>query len=184
MIDGSDYIQGNYALGFTFGNKYDNSFAVEGTFIYANYESKNVNNYWYNGRPDLFDVNQYSGAFAGKWYLSKGMVKPVIGGVAQYSYREFQWSDKNYERPYNLGKSESHAVDVGGIMGVEVEFNPNMTVGLDARYMKNLVIRRNYSTDNLTNSPYQNAVNGQFGYRTPIEDLDYYTISLSARIAF
>lgn len=183
VVDSED-VQGNYSLGFTFGNKYDDSFAVEGTFTYANFEAKNVNNYWYNGRPDLFDVNQYSGAFAGKWYLSKGMVKPVIGGLAQYSYREFQWSDKNYERPYNMDKSESHSVDVGGIVGVEIEFNPNMTVGLDARYMKNLVIRRNYSTDNLSNSPYQNAVNGQYGYRTPIEDLDYYTISLSARVAF
>jgi hypothetical protein len=184
VVDGSNNIQGNYALGFTFGNKYDDSFAVEGTFIFANYESKNVNNYWNYGYLDTFDVNQYSGAIATKWYMLKGMVKPVIGGVAQYSYREFNWSDKNYVRPYNLGKSESHAVDIGGIIGVEVEFNPSMTVGLDARYMKNLVVRRNYSTDNLNNNYYQNSVNSQYGYRTPIEDLDYYTISLSARVTF
>ena len=182
VVDGANYVQGNYALGFTFGNKYDDSFAVEGSFIYSNLEAKNVNNYWYPG--DLFDVNQYSGAVATKWYLLKGMVKPLIGGVAQYSYREFQWSDKNYARPVNLGKSESHSVDFGGIVGVEIEFNPNMTVGLDARYMKNLVVRRNYSTDNMNNSYYQNQVNQSYGYRTPIEDLDYYTISLSARVAF
>lgn len=183
MVD-SDDIQGNYSLGFTFGNKYDDSFAVEGSFIYSNYEAKNVNNYWYTGRPDLFDVNQYSGSVATKWYLLKGMVKPLIGGLAQYSYRDFQWSDKNYVTPYNLGKSESHAVDIGLITGVEIQFNPNMTVGLDARYYKNVMVRRNYATDNLNNSYYQNAVNSQYGYRTPVENLDYFTWSLSARVSF
>ncbi len=184
VVDGADHILGNYALGFTFGNKYDDNFAVEGTFIYANFEAKNVNNFSYAGRPDVFDVNQYSGAISTKWYMLNGMVKPVLGAVGQYSYREFQWSDKNFQRPYNLDKSESHSVDVGGIIGVEIEFSPKMTVGFDARYMKNLIVRRNYSTDNISQSPYQNAVNSQYGYRTPIEDLDYYTISLSAKIAF
>lgn len=184
VVDGADYILGNYSLGFTVGNKYDQTFAVEGSFIYSNYESRNVYNYAFYGRPDLFDVNQYTGAIAGKWYLLQGVVKPVIGGLAQYSYRDFQWSDKNYIRPGGLSRSESHAVDVGAIVGVEVEFSPTMTWGLETRYIKNLVVRRNYSTDNLNNSVFQNAVNGQYGYRTPIEDLDYYTISLMARVTF
>lgn len=184
VVDGADYVLGNYSLGFTVGNKYGQTFAVEGSFIYSNYESRNIYNYAMYGRPDLFDVNQYTGAIAGKWYLLQGVVKPLIGGLAQYSYRDFQWSEKNYVRPANLSRSDSHAVDVGAIVGVEVEFSPTMTLGLETRYIKNLMVRRNYSIDNLNNSPFQNAVNSQFGYRTPIEDLDYYTISLMARVAF
>lgn len=181
MVD-SNHIQGNYSLGFTFGNKYDDSFAVEGSFIYSNYEAKNVSNPF--GPYDMFDVNQYSGAVATKWYLLKGMVKPLVGGLAQYSYRDFQWSDKNYVRPYDLGKSESHAVDIGLITGVEIQFNPNMTVGLDARYYKNVMVRRNYATGNMNNSYYQNSVNNQYAYRTAVENLDYYSWSLSARVSF
>ncbi len=182
-IDGDQDVQGNYSLGFTFGNKYNDSYAVEGSFIYSNYESKNVNGFWNYGTPTLFDVNQYSGVFAGKVYLMQGMVKPLIGGLAQYSYREFVVSDKNYYKP-NPSKSDSHSVDLGAMIGVEVEFSPTMTVGLDARYMKNLVVRRNYSTDSLSNNYYQNQVNYQWGYRTPIENLDYYTLSLSAKMTF
>jgi hypothetical protein len=185
VVDGTDLVDGNYALGFTVGNKYDETFAVEGSFMYSNYEARNAfNRSSPIGRPDLFDVNQYSGAIAGKWYLLSGVVKPVIGGLAQYSYRDFQWSEKNYVRPQSLGRSESHAVDLGALIGVEVEFSPTMTLGLETRYMRNLLVRRNYSTDNLNNSMFQNSVISRYGYRTPIEDLDYYTFSLTARVAF
>jgi hypothetical protein len=180
-----NYVTGNYSLGLTFGNKYDDNFAVEGSFIYSNYEVQNVGGWrdWYTNQYDKFDVNQYSGAVTGKWYLLPGMVKPVIGGIAQYSYREFQWSDKNLGS-VNPGNSNSSAVDLGILAGVEVEFSKNMNVGLDMRYMKNVLVRRNYSTDNLNNNYQQNMNNYYYGYRTPIEDVDYYTISLSTRVTF
>lgn len=188
-VKDADYVKGNYSMGFTFGTRYDDTYAVEGSFMVSNYEIENVNNVrWYDS-VDLFDVNQYSGNVALKYFFLKGMVRPILGGLAQYSYRDFKWSDKNGVTPYNLGDSNSHAFDIGGIMGVEVEFSPTMTLGFDVRYIKNVAVNRNYSTNNLkynsgANPTQQQIADWQYGYRTPIEDLDHYLYGLSFQVAF
>lgn len=188
-VNNADHVKGNYSLGFTFGTKYDDTYAVEGSFIYSQYESENINNVrWYDS-VDLFDVNQYSGSVALKYFFLKGMVRPVLGGLAQYSYRDFKWSDKNGVSPYNLGDATSHAFDVGGIMGVEVQFSPTMTLGFDVRYIKNVAVNRDYGTNEQRYqggaypTPEQQA-NWQYGYRTPIEQLDHYLYGLSFQVAF
>lgn len=184
----SDVVRGNFALGFTFGTKYDNTYSVEGTFTYSNSEVENIRNEIYWSPINLFDMNQYSGAVALKYYFFDGMVKPILGGLAQYSYREFKWSDKNGFAP-SLGQSTSHAFDVGAIAGIEIEFSPKMRMGFDMRYLKNIAVNRDYSTDRLRYNygvpltPQQiNDVN--YGYRTPIEELDAYSYGLSLTVQF
>lgn len=184
----SNVVKGNYALGFTFGTKYDNTYAVEGTFTLANSEVENIRNEIYWSPVNLFDMNQYSGAVALKYFMFDGMVKPVLGGLAQYSYREFKWSDKNGFGP-SLGRSTSHAFDVGALAGIEIEFSPKMKLGFDVRYLKNIAVNRDYSTDRLRYNygapltPQQiNDVN--YGYRTPVEELDSYSYGLSLTVQF
>lgn len=189
-VSGADYVKGNYSLGFTYGTKYDDSYAIEGSFIYSHYEAENIYNVRWPGydQVDLFDVNQYTGAVALKYYFLKGMVRPLLGGLAQYSYRDFQWSDKNGEMP-NLSDSTSHAFDVGAVAGVEIQFSPTMTLGFDLRYIKNIAVNRSYSTSDMR---YQGAapttgqqeVDRRYGYRTPIEDLDHYVYALSFQVGF
>ncbi len=186
----ADHIKGNYSMGFTFGTRYDDTYAVEGSFIVSKYEVENINNIrWYGGYVDLFDVDQYSGNVALKYFFLKGMVRPVLGGLAQYSYRDFKWSDKNGTKPYNLSDSNSHAFDIGAIMGVEVQFSPTMSLGFDVRYLKNVAVNRNYSTSSLKynsgayTSP-QKANDYQYGYRTPVEDEDHYMYGLSFQVGF
>lgn len=190
----SSAVKSNYALGFSFGTKYDDTYSVEGTFLYSNSEVENVRNpYFYNPfgpqqQVNLFDMNQYSGSMALKYYLLSGMVKPVIGGIGQYSYREFQWSDKNgFQR--NLSSSTSHAFDIGASAGVEVEFSPKMRMGFDVRYMKNIAVNRDYSTDVLRYSngaplTLQQIQDADFGYRTPIEELDAYSYTFALTVNF
>lgn len=185
-------VQGNYALGFSFGTKYDDTYSVEGTFLYSNSEVENVRNqysyYSYNQQVNLFDMNQYSGSMALKYYLLNGMVKPVIGGIGQYSYREFQWSDKNgFQR--SLSPSTSHAFDIGASAGVEIEFSPKMRMGFDVRYMKNIAVNRDYSTDVLrynNGAPLtpQQIQDADFGFRTPIEELDAYSYTFALTVNF
>jgi len=184
--------QANYTFGSTYGVKYDDNYAVEGTFMFSNGEVENVNNQYYcncyGPQVNLFDMNQYTGSMAVKYFLFNGMVKPVIGGLGQYSYREFLWSDKNgYSR--NLSRSTSHALDVGALMGVEIEFSPKMKMGFDIRYLKNVLVNRNYSTEVLKyngGAPLnaQQIEDAYFGYRTPIEELAAYTYTFNFTFDF
>lgn len=177
-------VKGNYALGVAFGNKYDN-FVIEGSFLYSNYSLDtngvyaNQNNYqtygnggWYV--PNNIDVNQYTGSLAAKVQLFSGIVKPVIGGLVAYSYRSFSWANDNYSYANDSSTANSHAIDVGTIVGADLEFSPKYSLGLDFRYMFNLSSRVNAQNTWMTGPQ----------YGTPIEKLQYYVMSLVARANF
>lgn len=180
-------VKGNYSLGVGFGTKYDN-FVIEGSFLYSNYTLEQ--SYGYNGGygynynygypynnggyyvPNKIDVNQYTGSLAAKVQMFSGIIKPVLGGVVAYSYRDFRW-DNGYGGSTSTD-ANSHAVDVGAIVGVDLEFSPKYSLGLDMRYMWNLSSRLN------TNNSWMSGPM----YGTPIEKLQYYVMSLVARANF
>ncbi|WP_295905747.1 hypothetical protein [uncultured Bdellovibrio sp.] len=173
-------VKGNYALGVAFGTKYDN-IVVEGSFLYSNYTVEGqgyyTNGYAYGGGgvyvPDSIDVQQYSGSLAAKVQLFSGIVKPVFGGVVSYSYRGFSWDNKSYGY-YNDTKANSHAIDIGTIIGADLEFSPKYSLGLDFRYMWNLSSRVNAGNTWMSGPQ----------YGTPIEKLQYYVMSLVGRVNF
>lgn len=175
-------VKGNYALGVAFGTKYDN-FIVEGSFLYSNY-SHNPGGYSYGGyySPNQIDVNQYQGALAAKVQLFGGIIKPVLGGLVAYSYRSFAWDNSNngygyynaYNTGYNNTTAKSHAIDIGALAGVDLEFNPKYSLGLDFRYMWNLSSRVDGNNSWMSGPMYS----------TPIEKLQYYVMSLVARANF
>lgn len=182
-------VVGNYALGVAFGNKYDH-FVIEGSFLYSNYSltprsggyygSGYSYGYPYNNGgyylPNDIDVNQYTGSLAAKVQLFSGIVKPVVGGVASYSYRTFAWANDNY---YGGGlandtTANSHAIDIGTLAGVDLEFSPEYSLGLDFRYMWNLSSRTNGNNTWMAGPLYS----------TKIEKLQYYVMSLVGRVNF
>ena len=172
----STNIRGNYSLGGFFGTKYDDTYAVEGAFIFSNYT---MNPIYYNGyvAPDM-DVNQYSGSIGIKYFMFSGMVKPFVGGLGQYTYRTFQWANTGYANYYagNSGSetsTNSHAIDLGLNVGADVTFNPTFTVGVDYRYFFNLSSRRNQSA--FAYQPY---------YGTALEQLNSTLISVTAKVQF
>jgi hypothetical protein len=172
----STNIRGNYSLGGFFGTKYDDTYAVEGAFIFSNYT---MNPIYYNGyvAPDM-DVNQYSGSIGIKYFMFSGMVKPFVGGLGQYTYRTFQWANTGYANYYagNSGSetsTNSHAIDLGLNVGADVTFNPKFTVGFDYRYFFNLSSRRNQSA--FAYQPY---------YGTALEQLNSTLISVTAKVQF
>lgn len=183
-------VKGNYSLGVSFGTKYDN-FIVEGSFLYSNYTADNQG-YYANGAPHGYgggyaspynqayipnniDINQYTGSLAAKVQFFNGIVKPVLGGVVAYSYRNFAWSNYNVNPNYQNGTTaSSHAIDFGALVGADLEFSPKYSLGLDLRYMWNLSSRIN--AGNTWMSVPQ--------YYTNIEKLQYYVISLVTRVNF
>jgi hypothetical protein len=172
----STNIRGNYSLGAAFGTKYDDTYAVEGTFVFSNFT---MNPVYQSGflAPDM-DVNQYSGSIGMKYFMFSGMVKPFVGGLGQYTYRTFQWANPNYGSYYsntnnNETSTNSHAVDLGVNVGADVVFNPKFTVGFDYRYFFNLSSRRN-----------QSAFAYQPFYGTAVEQANSTLVSVSAKVQF
>lgn len=171
----SSNIRGNYSLGAIFGTKYDDTYAVEGAFVFSNYT---MNPIYYNGyvAPDM-DVNQYSGSIGIKYFMFSGMVKPFVGGLGQYTYRTFQWANTGYAQYYTNSSSEtstnSHAIDLGVNVGADVTFNSKFTVGFDYRYFFNLSSRRNQSA--FAYQPY---------YGTALEQLNSTLVSVTAKVQF
>ena len=174
-------VRGNYILGASFGTKFEDAYAVEGSFIYSNYTVAKVDgaSYFYGNQyaPTLVDVQQYGMAVAVKYYLLNGMVRPILGGAAQYSYRTFAWSAENYGGQSQQGGSDanSQAIDLGIVTGADFEFSPRFTLGADFRYMFNLSSRVSQSNGGFLDSQ---------AYGTPIEKLQYWNFSLAARVSF
>lgn len=177
-------VQGNYLLGATFGTKFDNSYAIEGSFTYGDYSVEQYGGGFYDPMygswvPRMVDVQQYSGSLAAKYLLFDGMVKPVFGGLVQYSYRNFRWSQDQYSYAIpasSTSNATSHAIDVGVIAGADIDFSRKFTLGLDFRYMYNLSSR----VDTGRSGGFLTAQ--QFG--TPIEKLQYYTMSIIGKVNF
>ena len=164
-------VKGNYTLGAAFGTRYE-YFMVEGAFMMSNY-GVDVNNYTYGGyRMDSYDVNQYQGSLTAKYQMLGGMVRPIIGGTIAYSYRKYALTNSYTNASQDTGNSQ--AIDLGINTGIDLEFSPKFSLGVDFRYMFNMSSK---ITSNYSNSSY-----GQIG--TPLEKLQYYTTGIWARVNF
>ncbi len=178
-------VQGNASLGVAFGTRYDDTLIVEGTFNYSSFQVEQLNDYivqptywattsannYYDSR--LVDVNQYSGALAAKVQMFSGLVKPVVGGVMQYSYRTYAWAEDYLN--VSDETANSYALDVGLLGGVDLEFSPKFTLGFDYRYMFNMANKSSGSS----RSNYYAPIVG-----TPLDKLQYWTMSLVGRVSF
>ncbi|MEK6774913.1 MAG: hypothetical protein AABY64_13305 [Bdellovibrionota bacterium] len=178
-------VRGNYSLGATFGTKFDNAYEVEGTFIASNLT---MNPVYYSGMvaPNM-DINAYTAAVAVKYLFFSGMVKPLLGGLAQYTYRTYTWNNSNSgyygSSPYyggggggynnNDSKTNSHAIDLGLVVGADIDFNSKFSLGLDYRYLFNVSSQRN-----------NNAFVYQPFYGRALETMNSYVMSLSAKVNF
>lgn len=173
-------VEWNYSFGFTFGTKYDDTYSLEGTFLYSNYTIRSPGSYYGGGYyPSINyndDVNKYSGSIAMKYYLFSGMVRPVVGGLVEYSYRTHTPSVSGPYSPIGVQSNKveinSHAIDLGAIIGADIEFSKRVSLGIDFRYLFNLSSRIN-------NSP--------GAYFTPgalTEKLNHYVFAITGRANF
>lgn len=135
-------IEGNYSLGAAFGTRFD-YFMIEGSFVFSNYSILGAsylsqNNYIYLAD---FEMNQYQGMLAAKYQLLGGFVRPVLGGLASYSYRNYASTTPTTYGASGTEFGTSHAIDLGVIAGVDLEFSEKMSIGVDMKYMFNMSSR-------------------------------------------
>ncbi len=163
-------IKGNYSLGAGFGNRFD-YFLVEGSFTYSNYTVTGDYNQpgSFNVIYSEFDMNQYQGSMTAKYQMLGGFVRPVLGGLVSYSYREYVAAYNTISTRAGDEVGSSHAVDLGILAGVDLEFNSKMSFGADMKYLFNM---SNKLSGNLAS-----------GKSSP-ESFQYYMASVFARMNF
>ena len=172
-------VRGNYSLGFSFGQKFNDRMLAEGSFMYSNFDVEQrdgnvICNPGCVAYPRITRMDQYAGSAQVKYQLLGGMIRPVIGGALAYVYRTF--SDTQFGNSSNY--AQSHALDLGLVTGVDVELSEKFTIGLDARYMWNMTNRSQ------TSGFQQSFSQSVYGSDTPIEQLSYMNISLVGRATF
>lgn len=197
-----DNVKSNLNVGFSYGRTYDDHIVLEGSFLYSNFSidsyaptvyanywnnsyTYNQNQYAYNPYvgysgyssyvPAKIDVKQYSAQISGKYRFAEGIIKPTIGGIVQYAYRDYSWAKSYYQYYYynNNQSASSHAIDGALSLGADLDIDDSFVISLDYRYFKNLMSSSNDSRLYEFYSPQA---------RNPLEKLDYYNIMLGLKI--
>lgn len=191
MAGSGDYpdaknVKGQYSLGIAYGRKFNDRLVAEASFNYANYQVEQpagygngaqVYNYQtgqYDYYPRITDMNQYGTSGMLKYQLLGGIFRPEIGTLMTYTYRTF--TDKQFALSDSTVSSQ--ALDLGLMLGAAIELSDNFELGLDYRYMWNMTNKVDGTTIQ------KSSLYGQSSGYTPIEEMNYYNISVVGRATF
>lgn len=166
-------VKGNVATGVTIGLVTEDRIVVEGSFLYSDYEVQDYMSYY-----PWKDLTQYNFSAAVKYQLLPGKLRPFAGGVVGYTYRKA--SDRynsyaGYGASGSNGEGTSNAFDLGAAAGLDLQLTDSFSIGGEFRYMTNVSYRRDEKYPQ-----YYGAATGQ----SPIEEMDYYTVTLGGKFTF
>lgn len=168
-------MQGNGSTGFAVGVVTKNRVVVEGSFQYSGYDIEDLQ-YGSSGAFPIFkELTQYNTSAAIKFQILPGSFRPFLGGVASYVHRTYSNAQNNYYG--SAADCSTQAVDVGVTAGLDLSITDNFAVGADFKYMTNVTSRQD--------SQYKQSIvsqNNNFG--TPVEELQYYTLSVVGKFLF
>ncbi|PWU17424.1 MAG: hypothetical protein C5B49_08895 [Bdellovibrio sp.] len=173
----ADNVRGNYAFEFIAGLKMNDRILLESNLNISNYDVQQLDSgpLGYDPLfPRVTAMNQYGIGGTVKYQFLSGTLRPAVGGTVQYTYRTF--ADKQLALDNNT--FSSNAVDLGLVAGVELAVAPNLSFGLDYRYMFNLF--SNSTNDNLQTRFSQSVVQTD----KPIEKFNYEMFMLTGRFTF
>ncbi len=178
-------VKGNMALGFGLGMVTPERIVAEGTFQYSQYDvnqagSANFQPTFNQSASIPFSkVTQYNFQAALKYQILGGRVRPVIGVIAGYTYRSYdaQNGSYTYGSTYNSSSQSpsSNALDLGALIGLDVQLTTTFSIGGDFRYMKNVAYRGN--------GDYSNAYRLPAPYKR-LEEINYYLGSIVGKFTF
>lgn len=168
-------ITGQYALGMGFGQKINDRLIVEGQFAYSDYHVQNGDGLMYNYTiyPRISNMEQYQAILAAKYQLLGGSFRPIVGVATAYTYR--QYSDIQFGNSGDTGNSS--AFDLGVLCGADLEVSENFAIGLEVRYLWN-VMNRTQINNSLTPSQVY------IGSSVTPENMGNMNIGITSRISF
>ncbi len=173
-------IDGNFGSGFSVGTLLPNNVSVEAAFMYSNYY---VQEYW-KFNP-FKEMDQYNVGLAVKYNLPLNMFRPYAGAMVNYTYRKY--SDRVVSNPYGYNQynnqgsnfnseANSNAVDMGLIIGLDVDISSGIAVGAEYRYSMNMI---NKTNNDIFRQDYLAP-----GNTSPVEELSYDSLMLTGKIKF
>jgi len=165
-------VESNHALGVSIGSIMATNWGVEGSFLYSNHF---VDTFWEGG--GLYrELNQMDFGVAAKYYFINAKLKPYLGASANYIYRSYEGRIKTGtygSKAANVSEETTDAVNVGGLAGIEFEAASNVLIGAGLEYNRNLFNKSlSYSTYGLPDNT------------RALEEIDYYSIKVGAKMTF
>lgn len=184
---GVDNVDGVYALGFGVGMEFGEGLSVEAGYTNSEYDVFSL----YTGAP--IELTQHEISATLKYRLLNSRVSPVVGGLASYTMRNYQRKYNDYYS-YGSDKAESQSLDLGLLIGADIEVTRKFSVSLDLKYIFNITNRvdneNNYNNGYYNNNYYNNygyGYNSQYDYNTggtPVEELERMVIGVNAVLKF
>jgi outer membrane protein W len=172
-------VESNESLGLTVGSRLDDKFIVEGSFLYSNHFIDDVTSgYRYSFVYD--ELDQYNFIVAAKYAPKFGRISPQIGGLVSYTHRKY--AEVNYRSSYIVdnnyisNESETDAFDMGVSVGLDIEIGENFVLGVEYKYITNLTSK--------SDSRFLNDYYSYYDLGTPLEEFDYSTFGIVAKIQF
>lgn len=166
-------VKSNYALGAAVGQFIGANIGVEGTFLYSNHS---VDTYWV--APIYKDLDQYDVSASARYYFLTNRVKPYAGASVTYIYRKYddrvRYNQAWYVNP-NSETEESHAVNLGLMLGLDFALNEHLMIGGGMDWNFNMMNKNNFDSSNYGNT----VANSK-----PLEEIDYSTFKLNLKYVF
>lgn len=159
------------------GAKFPANFLFEVGFGYSDFRLDN-NGYYYSSRATANSIQcfncrikEYAGILNVKYHIFNQILKPFVGTSGIYRYRNYK-EDTPYGTYDTYYDNSSHGFDMGLNFGVDFALSPKFMVGVEGKYMFNLM----------------NSVSDShiiYRYRYPNEqlsdDLSYFTFGLNVK---
>jgi len=172
-------VKSNYGLGLEVGTIIDNRWGIELAYMYSNH---NVSDLWSGYLWHKLDQNDI--AAKAKYYILEGKLKPYVGASVTYINRKYsEMFGYSGSSSYNLGQEAStNALDMGVIVGVDFEISKSIMIGAGFDYNFNVM---NFNDMNYNSySSYNPYGYQQYQNVKPLEQINYYTMAVTAKFLF
>lgn len=167
-------------LGVNFGAIFDERYVVEGNFMFTRADIESISRpaiYGYGTvYPTIIQMDQYNFGGTFKYRILKTRFSPYVGGSLTYTYRDYE--DEQSFDYYKLSAS-SWAVDMGLLVGADIKLSDNFLIGSEFKYLFNVA----YDVETSNGLQQSKLIYPNF-YADPVEELGYYTLSISLKYLF
>ena len=176
---GVDNIESQYAAGASFAVYYDYGLILE-----LNYTNSNYKVFTPIDPFNRVDLDQHAIAANVKYRIFDGRFSPTIGGLISYTRRNYTLDYPTcgnfcFNSLGNGTEASSSAIDIGFILGGDINVSERVSLGVDMKYIFNLT--------NQIDNQYQNAFTRNNTYYLggqPIEELDQLILGFNVAFKF